>query len=352
MIQYAHKKGEEYMNKNIEEYIEKAKYMDNKSQGGAPAYLFDDVVLIKYPGIREDEKLIAKMANQKRNQGIKTPYHLAMKKTEDSTWVLQEKAKGKTIKEYCKNEEVIKNLLFFAKVPINHYIKYIKDLTELIHMGIEPVSKNIFYEDKEEGGFTIIDLTDYDGTSMNPNSRKEVFQILKDARQISEDLRLSKRDTSSHDQLLEKELEYAINLKILTAMNQVIPNFSKHQRWLLRTLPKQELDFLNQNGIPTNNLSLTEEEYNEFDNEIARIAENLSIKKVDNTYLTTEIDQELDNNCLTAAWNYHKENLHQTKPTINIFEKMMHELEVKKELRNKVLSKITEYQNTTSQTKR
>ena len=339
------------MRKNIEEYIEKSKYMENKSQGGAPAYLFDDVVLIKYPGIREDEKLIAEMANQKRKQGVRTPSHLDMKKTEDYTWVLQEKAKGKAIKEYCKNEEVIKNLLFFAKVPINHYIKYIKDLTELINMGIEPVSKNIFYEDKEEGGFTIIDLTNYDGTPMNPNSRKEVFQIFKDARQISEDLRLSKRDTSSHDQILEKELEYAINLKILTAMNQVIPNFSKHQRWLLRTLPKQELEFLNQNGIPTNNLSLTEKEYNEFDEEISRIAKKLSIKD-DKTYLTTGIDQELDNNCLTAAWNYHKENLHQAKPTINIFEKMTQELEVKKELRNKVLSKMTKYQNTTSQAKR
>ena len=57
------------MRKNIEEYIEKSKYMENKSQGGAPAYLFDDVVLIKYPGIREDEKLIAEMANKKRKQG-------------------------------------------------------------------------------------------------------------------------------------------------------------------------------------------------------------------------------------------------------------------------------------------
>ena len=47
-----------------------------------------------------------------------------------------------------------------------HYEKCVSDLCQLFNMGLELKSKNIFYDDKQDGGFAFIDFLDYNETQL------------------------------------------------------------------------------------------------------------------------------------------------------------------------------------------
>jgi len=158
--------------KSIDEYIQETANMENTSDGGSPAYHFDDVCLIKYQGsikyghARQGAELVARKANEKNAIGVRTPAHLGIKRVIDGEkeicWVLQERAKGKSFSEYCDNQDKKVQLniqLRLANAPDAHYEKLVSDVCELFNFGLELKPKNMFYnENVQDGGFTIIDL--------------------------------------------------------------------------------------------------------------------------------------------------------------------------------------------------
>lgn len=328
MIEYkTNQKG--IIMKKIEDYIKETESMPNISDGGSPAYCFQDdkVVLVKYSiptkyGIaREKEELIAREANKKRKKGVNTPAHLQIKRTQENhiniCWVLQEKAKGISFENYnaYQNEpqkqlELQKRLL---NAPVAQYEKCIKDLCELFHMGLELKSKNIFYD--ETIGFTFIDLLEYDSTPLNPNSLKDILTL----NQMASFLYNIPRISSYNDNCSQIELEQSeeirnqMMMKTFLAIEKVIPNFQKHRRWVLRTFSKKEQSFLKQNNILTEDLTLNEEEYKQFNQTIQTIINN-SIQKIasgKNEFWqigANEIRIDLEENGLQSAWLYHKEN--------------------------------------------
>lgn len=266
--------------KSIEEYILEAKNMKNTSDGGSEAYDFGSVVLVKYSiptkyGIaRENEESVAVSANKMNANGVNTPRHLAIKRTYEGDnnicFVLQDKAKGISFTNYCTSDPKLQ--LYYqeelAGAPDAHYEKCISDLAMLFHMGLELKPKNIFYDSsKDNGGFTFIDLLNYDSTPMNSDSIKDVLWLDKYARFISNFTQISpyNSDASEEEKKRSLELSYQIRCKIFKAMEKVIPNFNKFRRWVLRTQSKELLSFFENNGIFVGDLSLTEEEYVQFD---------------------------------------------------------------------------------------
>lgn len=176
---------------NIDYYIQKATDMENTSDGGSPAYHFDDVCLIKYISpikygqVRKNAEQVAQIANEKNAKGVRTPAHLGIKRVIDSEnhicWVLQEKAKGRNFGYYCENRDSKVQLDMqsrLANAPDAHYEKLVSDFCELFNLGLELKSKNMFYDEAlQDGGFTIIDLLGGTGEPLNPDSLRDVLKI-------------------------------------------------------------------------------------------------------------------------------------------------------------------------------
>lgn len=280
--------------KSIEEYILEAKNMKNISDGGSAAYDFGSVVLIKYSiptkyGVaRENEELVAVSANEMKANGVNTPRHLAIKRIYEGDnnicFVLQEKANGISFTNYCTSDPKLQ--LYYqeelAGAPDSHYEKCISDLSMLFHMGLELKPKNIFYDkSKDNGGFTFIDLLNYDSTPMDFDSIRDVLWLDKYARFISNFTQISSYNNMASEEEKNRSLElsYQIRCKIFKAMEKVIPNFNKFRRWILRTNPKDLLSFFENNGIFVGDLSLTEVEYAQFDYYIEEIV-NECIEKI------------------------------------------------------------------------
>ena len=156
--------------------------MENVSDGGSPAYSFGDYVLVKYSMLsqyglaRDNEELIAEEANKKNRAGVKTPLHVAIKRTDDGRenvcWVLQEKAKGVSFVNYAYLKNAPQTQLRLQQELLEaldyHYEKCLQDIAELFHMGLELKPKNIFYDNsRDNGGFTFIDLLNYDPTPIS-----------------------------------------------------------------------------------------------------------------------------------------------------------------------------------------
>lgn len=310
--------------KNIEDYILASKNMENISDGGSAAFSFDDgTVLICY-GQRENEELIMEEANKKRAKGVRTPYHLAISRPKaeefDTTcWVLQEKAKGKCFTYYsaARNDSKtqLKRQEALLNAPDYHYEKCIADICEIFNMGLELKAKNVFYDESiEDGGFTFIDLIGYDSTPLNPNSIEDILLLTKYISFIYNIPRISAWKGAPEEHIERSDLMYyKMWQKVFMAIEKVIPNFDQHRRWVLRSYPNDVLEFFQDNGTSIGNLSLTEQEYDEFDQRIELIIEralqNLMSGKFEFWDIcANKIRIDLEYMGLKDAWKYHIEN--------------------------------------------
>lgn len=314
----------------IDEYIEQAKQMENVSDGGSPAYSFGDYVLVKYSMLsqyglaRDNEELIAEEANKKNRARVKTPLHVAIKRTDDGIenvcWVLQEKAKGVSFVNYAylKNDPQTQLRLQqeLLEAPDYHYEKCLQDIAELFHMGLELKPKNIFYDNsRNNGGFTFIDLLNYDPTPMNPDLIADVLMLDKYVQAIFNSTYIGFYDKKASESEKKESLEmhYEIRKKVFIAMEKVIPNFSQYKRWILRSYSSDLLQFLSEKGILVEDLSLNENEYKEFDNYIEIII-NHCIEQISRgkslfwQIEANEIRIMLDNMGLFNSWKYHNFN--------------------------------------------
>lgn len=315
---------------NIDYYIEKAKEMPNISDGGSAAYNFGDVVLVKYSTLakygepREDEEAIALAANEKNAMGVRTPKHLAVKRTTDGKenycWVLQECAKGNNYTYYSgyskDDETALERLKIILTAPSTHFEKFIKDIGEIFNLGLELKPKNFFYdEDTLNGGFTIIDLLRSDKTPYDPNSIVDVYRLKQMVGCIYNSLGIYYySETATPEQ---KELSDLMNkklkLRVFQALEKVVPNFEQHRRWILRTYSIEDLTYFSNNGLDVGDLSLTEEEIVLFNEKVQEII-SACIKKVasgKNQYWqirANEIRIDLGNYTLSSAWMYHRDN--------------------------------------------
>lgn len=229
----------------IDQYIELAKNMENTSDGGSAAYHFDEVVLIKYTlptkygKARENEEIIAEKANEKNANGVRTPKHLGIKRIIDGEneicWVLQEKAKSKNFKYYCRNEDCQEQIIrqsIIANAPQNHFDKFVIDLCELYNLGMEIKPKNLFYdEDIIDGGFTIIDLLGIYKEPFN-NSLKDVLNINSLSKIIGYFSMIDpyNKNSTENDNIISTQLYYEIRKKLFIALENTIPNFNLHKR--------------------------------------------------------------------------------------------------------------------------
>ncbi len=315
---------------NIDEYIKASAKMENVSDGGSECFDFGNVVLVKYKVsvkysvnaiARENEELIAEAANKKRNMGVNTPYHLAIKRVTDEKdnicYVLQEKAKGASFNIYYKEPaEQLQVQQLLLGVPDTVYEKCVSDLCELFNMGLELKGKNIFYDNSKDGaGFTFIDLLGYDITPLNPDSISDVIRLDKMASFIYNIPRVSIYSQIATKEQIEKStiLYYKMKQKTFEAMEKVVPNFSRFRRWVLRTYSNDVLDFFEKNGTVVGNLTLTDDECREFDNYIEQIIneclEKLATGKNKFWQIrANEIRIALDTMGMQAAWKYHSAN--------------------------------------------
>lgn len=316
---------------NIDEYIKASKKMENVSDGGSECFDFGNVVLVKYKIpvkynaiAREDEELIAEAANKKRDMGVNTPYHLAIKRVTDEKdnicYVLQEKAKGVSFnidnKYYNEPSKQLKVQELLLEVPDTVYKKCISDLCELFNMGLELKGKNIFYDNSKDGaGFTFIDLLGYNTTPLNPDSISDIIRLDKLVSFIYNIPRVSVYSKTATEEQIEEStiLYYKMKQKTFRAIEKVIPNFSRFRRWVLRTYSDDILDFFENNGTIVGNLTLNDDECREFDNYIEQII-NECLEKIatgKNKFWqirANEIRISLDLMGLQAAWKYHSAN--------------------------------------------
>lgn len=313
---------------NIDEYIKASEKMKNVSDGGSECFDFGNVVLVKYKIpvkynaiARKNEELIAEAANKKRDMGVNTPYHLAIKRVIDEKdnicYVLQEKAKGASFNIYYKEPaEQLQVQELLLEAPDTVYEKCVSDLCELFNMGLELKGKNIFYDNSKDGaGFTFIDLLGYDTTPLNPDSISDVIRLDKMTSFIYNIPRVKIYSKTATEEQKEKStvLYYKMKQKTFRAMEKVVPNFSRFRRWVLRTYSDDVLDFFENNGTIVGNLTLNEDECREFDNYIEQIV-NICLEKIatgKNVFWeirANEIRIALDLMGLQAAWKYHSAN--------------------------------------------
>lgn len=315
---------------NIDDYIKKVEKKENVSDGGSPAYSFDNLILVKYTmpvkyGLaRENEELIAVEANKKNKSGVNTPAHLAIKRVNDGEtnicWVVQERAKGVSFAKYSTSNNEPQTQLCLQQELLNapdyHYEKCISDIAELLHMGLELKPKNVFYDNSKDGvGFTFIDLLDYNPTPMNPNLISDVMWLDKYAQFICNSTYISSYNKKATETEKNKSLEfyYGIRKRIFMSMEKVVPNFKQFRRWVLRTYSDDVLEFFKKNGVDVGDLSLNELEYAQFNNYIEIIVnqclEQISTgKKLFWQIEANEIRIMLDAMGLINAWNFHAAN--------------------------------------------
>ena len=318
------------MNYDINEYIEKAKGMPNTSDGGSAAYHFDDVVLVKYETLtkygvaREKEEMIAEEANKKRNKGVRTPAHLAIKRVEKGEnnicWVLQERAPGVSFANYSSRNNETKVQLErqsrLLQAPDSHYEQCVRDICELFHMGLELKDKNIYYdEDREKGGFTFIDLLFPDARPLDSNSITDVYGLCRNLFGISNMTVISSyhRQATQEEKDKSKEMTWTMKGRMFQAVEKVLPNFEQHRRWILRGCEQGELECFARHGIIVGDLNLTDEEYQQFDAMVEWIVDD-SIERITsgaNKFWqigANEIRIRLQETCMNDAWKYHREN--------------------------------------------
>lgn len=302
----------------IEEYIEKTKNMLNISDGGSPAFDFGDVILVRYRGEREKiEKELAPIINAKNEIGVNTPKHLAFKRIidgdKDYCWVLEEKAKGTNCTYYTKNitvRDFLEYKRMFSELPISHYEKLLKDLCELHYMGIELAPRNIFFD--ENIGFSIIDFLKSSNKVLKMNSLENLLALLNTATAIDfYNWSITTDDKEHYD--VYNELSNEIQRKIFLALGMISSFFTNVRRWILRSYATDTLNYFASRGIMVGDLSLDEDELNEFNRVLAKIVLKCInyILRGEKKYweiIYNELRLELEKSGMDYAWLYHHDN--------------------------------------------
>ena len=239
----------------IEKAIEESKNMENVSNGGSACFDFGEVVLVKYTcpveylpkdvfHIRENEEVIMKTIDEKRDAGVQIPRHFAMKRVMegklDVCYVLQEKAKGTNCKEmadkdYGSLSKRYESLYKILRIPFDQYRKLVSDGCQLYEMGYEPKDKNLFYD--PETGFWFIDFLENDRKNpFDPNDIRKVFFTLSAivpnpvqiATKIPYDMELKEEEKRK-----EKLLQHSIQAKMLLAMKAELPILERYEKFFL-----------------------------------------------------------------------------------------------------------------------
>ena len=311
----------------IEEYIKQVENMPNVSDGGSPAYDFGDKILVvysipnKYGIARDNEESISKVANMKNQNGVRTPLHLEVKRTQDEKnnycWVLQTKAPGKSFSYYSSNDpkEQLEKQKILLNAPLEHYIQCVRDISELFHMGLELKPKNVFYDARENGGFTFIDLLNDDPTPLNPNLVSDVLWLRKYLDFITNSTTLySYKETATSEELAEsKKLQQEIRARIFIAMEKTVPNFNQFRRWILRSYSPEELEVFANVGISVDSLELNDKDYEQFD-EFVQIIVNDSLAMIASgkkelwDVEVNQIRNAISAMGLRPAWKNHRSN--------------------------------------------
>jgi len=277
--------------KDIEHYIQQAATMENTSVGGSPSYLFGDVVLVNYGALenqyglcREMSEQVAEQANLLNAQGVRTPRHLGIKREQvtrtnkdgttwegNSCWVLQETARGVPYTKYAHNKDLDVQLDMqsrIANAPDKHFEQYSRDLQALFNMGYELKPKNLFYDENvQDGGFTVIDLLGNRQSKppFDPASTKDVLALYRDLQSAGNCGIHSYDDKASDEQrAISKQVGLRIKQKIFSALEKTIPDFEKHRRDVLRSIPQEALEYFAQNGTEVGDLTLTPQEIEKF----------------------------------------------------------------------------------------
>ena len=259
---------------NIDLLIQKTKTMPNVSDGGSECFLFDDKVLVKYDisneygKARETEEEVFKLANEKNEKGVRTPKHLAIKRETDGTknfcWVLQEKAKGVSFKNYCRQADAQIQLSRQKELTVlnDEYFKNLaKDIKELMYAGLELKPKNIFLDTSNiGGGFTIIDLLGSKRKLEYRGKLQENIKLFKLINSIFLQTRISPYSSATEEQKKSSdEFYFQCKMKCFKALEATIPEFKKHRRNIMRTMEEDELKYFKSHGYDED-LSLNEKE--------------------------------------------------------------------------------------------
>lgn len=287
----------------IDEAIIKSKELQNISDGGSQCYDFGGAVLVRYTlpleyvkggyRARENQEIVMKKVNEKADDGVNTPRHIAMKRViegdDDVCYVLQEKCKGKNCASMGKYgapvEQVLKESKFVCEIPFEHYVKLVSDACMLYEMGYESKNKNLFYDDKT--GFWFIDLLfDKENQRFDSNDPKKIFETLKyicpKPTQIASQLGYGAVIPDDEKKKIQG-LNYMSKSKHFLACKKAIPNFSKYEFFYLLEEQPEYKKYLMGNGIIERDLfSITADDfkiYNELYNRVVNeICEDVSTK--------------------------------------------------------------------------
>lgn len=314
---------------DINYYIEKSKGMRNTSHGGSIAYHFENVVLIKYQSKkkygdlpRRYEEETAKIANKKNAMGNRTPAHLAVKRETDEEynicWVLQQRANGQIFTNYCMNKDPEKQIAMqsvIASAPDSHFERILEDIMQLYNLGLEMKAKNLFYDESlNGGGFTIIDLEKERGNPFDANNLNDVVNLPEFLALIYNGTRISfpySKYASEEQKAISKELYFKIRLKVFLAMQKVVPTFNAYERWVLRALSLDVLEYFSQNGIKFDSLVLTRSECEEFKNLGDKIIDGAVQLVLDGENVWSVgnyINLEVSSGAMKSSWPYHPNN--------------------------------------------
>lgn len=331
MLQY-NKGGNDMI--DINDAIGQSKNMKDISDGGSQCFDFGDVILVRYTALlkyvkdnyrsRENEEVVMEGVNQKIQNGVNTPKHLAMKRTieddRDVCYVLQEKCKGincASMSEYgVSYDKMISDLEFVYNIPFEHYKKLISDGCQLYDMGYEKKNKNLFYD--KETGFWYIDLLEYDKDNpFDINNPVKVFEALRyiipNPIQIASTVKY-KEALSAEQQEKKELLMHSIEAKNLLAIKSIIPSFERYEKFYLFSKSDGLKRYLMDQGIIDKDLFRFESaDYPVYD-ELYEIVINQIIDKIVNkgekfwSIETNDITNDSNLFCLIQMWALHKDN--------------------------------------------
>lgn len=319
---------------DIKDAIEQSKCMNNISDGGSQCFDFGDVVLVKYScptkylkngeHTRGCEEAVMEGINEKANDGVNTPRHLAMERLiegeNEICYVLQEKCKGFNCASRCEYgvsyERICSDLEFVLNIPFEHYKKLISDGCKLFEMGYEAKNKNLFYD--EQTGFWFIDFLDNDKEHrFDSNDPVKVFKALK--HRIPKPIQIA--SCMTYGEKLEKQqqeksdlLKYSIKAKTLLAMKSVLPNFEKYEKFYLFEEQDDYKKYLMEEGIVKKDLFRFEEADYEVFQELYELVVNGIMDKIihkGEKFWSIECnDIRIDSNLfeLQTAWQFHPAN--------------------------------------------
>jgi hypothetical protein len=340
---------------DIDYYIRRAAEMEDTSDGGSSSFRFGDVVLVKYEipskyGMaRSCEESVAIQANERNSRGVRTPAHLAIKRTTEGErnfcWVLQEMARGKNFSEYCREDRILESEAIISQIPDSHYEKFVSDLSELLFLGIEMKPKNFFYdEDEKDGGFTVIDLLDGTDRRFNPESFRDISFLWINLSAMPQALANAAYYAGLEDKTKSDEMVMRIRQRLFMAMEKTIPGFDKHRRWLLRTLPPETLKYFEEHGTEVGDLTLDDEEMKHFNKTLRQIVVE-SIGDVESgkseywQIAANYVRISLAETGMKSAWLYHRAN---TRKLEDYDDRYDYETECERELESTVLSVFDE----------